>query len=367
MVNALIIVQYAISLVCEFAVFRMMLTGFETEFPLYSLVTTLIIGFLCASWVVIGGYAGVLRTDRFQLTIFGMACVVLLPYILGGQSAIVNVAMRVDAWAWPPVIATATWMTFTFATFVAFPDVWIRNFGTLERQDFGSRSFFAKGFALLIAALVPILALSCYAAAKLGSFDRVYDVQRSLDFFAALFREGPNFGPVHWLVAAAFLCVFITTVDTWLIGVVQHSAAMFRPTGRSSGVLIGIPFAFALGAAALSNVVSGEGIYILGLFVFPFLYMNVLLFCGQVWPAWRAAAGERAYLWSWLAGAGGTALQLASDWPNRMNNAPFIIWNAMLVEVAVYVAFASFGVPRHAYVELAKTVLGRFARKGERA
>src|SRR5207237_7756708 len=101
--------------------------------------------------------------------------------------------------------------------------------------------FFPLSFGCLMIILVPILMLTLYGAKDLAIFDRSYDVPRSLHYFTSLFIDSKISALLKILIAAAFLCVFLTTVNTWIIGMSQHLARV--PGFRAARMFLIIPFA----------------------------------------------------------------------------------------------------------------------------
>ncbi len=335
--NKLIICEYILALVCEFAVFQSFLVGMETDFPSFALIAGLMVGCLCAGYVAVGGYSGVLKTDIFQVLIFVGACCLFIPVIFSAESPIVVAMKDSRAWQWPPLVGPITWATFTFAAFLSFPDVWIRNFGTLSTERFSSRWFFPLSFILLLVALVPILALTCYGAEMEAAFDRSYNVQRSLDRFQNLFFTASIPPLSKWLIAAAFLCVFITTIDTWLIGLLQYvkDNRRFQDAKSSMALLFGA----SIGAVGVSSLMSGKVVYISGLFLFPFLYFNAFLFFGKLRESWRIPGAGRRYQFGWASGMLATAISIALNWHQSEALAPHIILVGL---VAQCIAFAIY-------------------------
>jgi len=339
-INRLIIVEYLVALLCEFAVFHNFLGGMDADFPSFSLLTSLMVAGLCAGYIVVGGYSGVLKTDIFQVLIFVGACLIFVPVIASPRGPIVAALSDSRAWAWPPWVGPITWASFTFAAFLSFPDVWVRNFGTLHRKRYSSGWFFPVSLGLLLIALVPILALTCYGAENIGNFDRSYDVQRSFDKFRTLFVSSSAAGLSKWLIAAAFLCVFITTIDTWLIGLLQYSKDNRRLKGTPQS--IAMLFGASIGAAIASHYMSGKFVYLIGLFLFPFLYLNMLLFFGKLRDKWSCEGSGRRYVLGWIAGMIATLAAILLNWSHREALAPHIIFIGMVAQCLAFAIYPLF-------------------------
>lgn len=335
--NRLVIAQYIVALVCEFAVLQNFLRGFEKDFPSFAFLSGLMIVILCAAYIIVGGYSGVLRTDVFQMLIFTGACLLFVPVLLSVTGPIVEAVRDEKAWCWPPWVGPVTWFTFTYATFLAFPDVWVRNFGTLSNKKFSNSWFFPASLALLLLALVPIVGLTCFGAESIGKFDRRYDVQGAFDFYRDTFISGTVHGLGKWLIAAAFICVFITTIDTWLIGILQYSDTSKRNSDASTAIILLL--AAGTGAVTFSHFMSGEWVYVLGLFLFPFIYLNTLLFFSKMKSEWSEQGAWRRYVFGWSFGMIGTCTSIALRWNDKEDFAPNIILLGMLSQ---FVAFAIF-------------------------
>ncbi len=272
---------------------------------------------------------------RWLRVIFNeVCCIIFLPQILSTSGPIALALHDEKAWQWPGSIGPITWACFTFVNFLAFPDVWIRNFGTLDAKHFASKWFFPTSLIFLLMVLIPVLALGCFAMENIQQFDRQYDVQRSYFFFKELFLNSSISELSKLFVAASFVSVFITTIDTWLIGVLQYSYNInFLKSFNSSSLLL---FSVSIITALIGNYIPGSAVYIVGLFVFPFLFLNALLFFSKINDKLYSYKGSLRYLLGWSSGIIATLIMIVVNYNDVENFAPHIILVGMLSQFAVF-------------------------------
>jgi len=330
----IIVTQYFLAITLEFAVFQNLLSPLNTEIAHASLYLGFIVALLCSAYVIIGGYAGVLRTDLFQMIVFGIGIGVLIFSIANGPTNSLSAFTASGFWSFAPLIGSITWFTFTFAVFLAFPDVWIRVFGTLDSKQFCTRTFFPLSFILLSLALLPILYLSAQAAKDIGVFDFRYDVQRCYDFFVNQFVE-LEVGPLGRIfIVCSFLAMFVTTIDTWLIGIAQH-VSRFRRKKRGSALILWV-FTASIMAVSLSSLMDGRAIFMIGLHLFPFIYFNSLLFLVNVFDFFEKDRMSGVLITGLIVGLVVTFFQITSYGSRAEEHAPDIIFWAMIAQISTF-------------------------------
>lgn len=275
--------QYAIALVLEFSVLKDFLYGiFDSN--LQVAIVGIVVAALCGSYVVVGGYLGVLRTDFFQLVVVGSAFAYLISNNWAETKQLAWTAFdSQNIGGWYPI----AWITIALTAavwFFASPDMWVRNFSSLQGSVGKRRLMIAGTWLGLIFLLVPLtlLGLAQLNSSTGGPIHR-FDVPVVLEFFVGAFSNPNNtvFDPVgRQFAVAGFLCIFITTIDTWLIGTVQHALGSDR---RRAGYARLFPFVFSIGALILGALLPNEFILPFGLLIFPFYFFNPILFISEAW------------------------------------------------------------------------------------
>lgn len=344
-INLIIIVKYQLSLILEFAVFQVFLTPFERDFPAFAPAVLTAVGGLCATYVVLGGYRGVVKTDLFQVLVFVVACLAIIPTAWENAGTVSAMFTNPRARSFPDATGTLVWIAFTFACFAGFPDVWIRNFGTIPSTTSRGRRFWFVNLAALLAVFLPIIVLTAYGAQMKNVFDHVYDVDRAFIYYRDLYFNSSSSLFVKLLIAAAFLCIFVTTINTWLIGISQHAKA--APGLKSGRVYVLAPFAAVAVSVVGSRLVDGDTVYAMGLYLFPLLFISMFVLLYRAAPFLKTYSGPITLILSCFAGIVTTTTCLIARWDSRHENAPYIIWLTLIV-MSAFVA-ASCGI-RFAFI-----------------
>ncbi len=314
------IIQYMIALNIEFAT---IIYFFKTVFPISSPALIFIIsilGLLCATYVSVGGYSGVLRTDFFQLTIFiiGFLLIFIKAWPQSGELVANNLSFKnIEPVNIFPLI---TFIIFSAANFSSFPDVWVRNISTLNFPNKNAIKYLIASFAFLVFLMIPITIIGFLQIDSLDSFSQTFDVPRTLQFYTSAFINSKLIVSNHlvmWFLVASFLCVFITTVDTWLIGIMQHT---YRHIKRNELVLL-MPFATIILTLSFAFFMNQEKRLIVGLFLFPILFCSTFTFVLIISPHYKNEVGfNTLFLYFLLSEASTLGL--------------ILLWNQKLEEMA---------------------------------
>ncbi|MBU4319372.1 MAG: hypothetical protein KKF30_19095 [Proteobacteria bacterium] len=89
----------------------------------------------------------------------------------------------------------------------------------------------------------------------------------------------------RWFIISSLLCAFITTIDTWLIGTIQHSVRDYRRV--NTDLLTLSPFFLVVISLAIVMILFNvpKGIYVVGLLIFPFLFFNSIFLIAGAFPS----------------------------------------------------------------------------------
>lgn len=331
------VLQYGLFIIIEFAVLAQIIDRIF-EAPVKTKAIVLIIAFLCATYSVVGGFSGVLRTDLFQV---GVVSISLLVICFKYSPQIWSVCADSLVPARIGIVRPLTWVTvmlFTFAWFSSWPDVWIRNMGTLE-GSVRQRTLAICGTALgIIIFLIPLTILALVPLTELSEPTGKFEVDRAITFFGGMFRRlasDPLQGAVTWLVTSSFICIFITTIDSWLIGVVHHVCMRLRQRKVESVRLL--PYALAIGGAIIGISVPAKGILAIGLFAFPCLFLNTLFLISEAWLRWRIAIPGKSYMLALASGLLVTLVCVVVFWEDLEGKGQHTIFASA---VAVYGVWA---------------------------
>lgn len=321
--STIFIIQYMIALIIEFST---IMYFFDTAFPISTpaLVCIIsVIGFMCATYVSVGGYSGVLRTDFFQLTIFLLGYIFIfmkaLPY--SGELVSDNLSLKnlvpVDS------LPLITVVLFTAANFSSFPDVWVRNISSLKFPHKKATKYIILSFIFLVLLMVPATIIGFLQVDGLKSFSQTFDVPRTLEFYTSAFANSDILNTnslLMWFLVGSFLCVFVTTVDTWLIGIMQHTYTHFK---RNEFVLL-MPFIAVLFSLAISFFMDQEKILIVGLFLFPCLFLSALVFVMIISSNYKEKVGFQNLFYYFLFSQTVT-LQLILYWNQELEKMAYAI------------------------------------------
>ena len=137
-------------------------------------------------------------------------------------------------------------------------------------------------------------------------------------------------------IAASFASIFITTIDTWLIGILQYSSNSKKLNGFKASTLL--LFGVSISSALVANYISASSVYIIGLFLFPFLFLNALLFLGKINTRLHSYKGSLRYICGWMSGLITTLIMIIAYWRTVEDMAPHIIFVSMVIQITVFVA-----------------------------
>lgn len=170
----------------------------------------------------------------------------------------------------------------------------------------------------LILTVIPLTILGVYPLLNTSDIDMSYDVPRTHRTFADLFAQSTvlKTDPIAlWLVIAAMICAFITTVDTWLIGIMQHLASTVRV--RRDDIVIISPYAMVLIGAIGATMLSGKLFLAVGLYLFPYLFFNTLFFLCEVFPSLKRFTGPWQLMGCLFIGFLITTGMIATNWSDQ--------------------------------------------------
>lgn len=339
-ITFLFIAQYLIVMVLEFGVLNSFVTLLFPDLPT-PLIVTAPIGILCATYTSSGGYSGVLRTDLFQVIVFVFGSFYLAFYAaLPATLEVVTREFRIENVAPLPWIPPTTFVLMTAAGFCAFPDVWIRNVSTMNLPRAAKLRWLNGSVVCLIASVIPLTILGTYPLLDSTNVDLIYDVPRTHSTFVELFAHSKllKTDPIAlWFVISAMICAFVTTVDTWLIGIMQHLASVVRV--RREDVVIVSPYVMVLVGAIGATALHGKLFLAIGLYVWPYLFFNTLFFIIEVFPSVKCVVLPWHVILCLAVGFFITTVMVATNWSQeQLERIPDSV--ILLSAIGIYTTFA---------------------------
>lgn len=307
--------QYLLALISEFGV---LISFLRDIFPVGSsapLAIAMLIAFLCATYTAAGGYSGILRTDLFQLCVFLVGLSYLSWKLWEPLTGLIEDVLILENCPTPPFGPPATYVLFTIAGFGAFPDTWVRNFTTIRTSKDESFKHLSVSVIGLLFVLVPLTVLGLLVFKQTDKLDFRFDCLRTHDAFVGQFLSAPVISQdplLRWFIVACLLCAFITTIDTWLIGIAQHARRFRR--GISVEILNISPFFAVFVSVAVAAMLSNRGVFVTGLLIFPFLFFNWVFLAAGVFPNVKAFQNRFILLTAIGAGVLMTVAQVILKW-----------------------------------------------------
>lgn len=320
--------QYLMLVILEFSLLFLIFKQLFANDQFSSMAIVLIVGLLCASYTSLGGFIGVLKTDLFQLLV-----------VIAGTCGVAFIVPVNDLNAWDIVLTKKNWpqteflpvltfFTMVIVLFSSFPDVWVRNFSTvcLSKKKRKAMLFFSCFFLVATVCALTLLGL-VHVKYLNGNFSQTYSVGRSVDFYVELFKKYAQTNKTslaRWYVFAPIICIFITTIDTWLVGFMQHFCIIVK-NGRQLKYSIW-PFILVLIGITIGSTLSSHAVLAFGFFVFPFLYLNPIICELVISPRLRSLGGEKIAILSFCVGCAVNLLMVCKNFENLEVKAPEIIF-----------------------------------------
>jgi hypothetical protein len=288
---------------------------------------------LSGVYVSLGGYAGVLRIDLFQVLLIGGSLYYLFPRLESAAAsarAALSIPQTLTVSSWPMLIAC---IGCAFAIHFAMPDLWTRNIGTFQDPSLGktARRRLAISGVLLFAAAIPFIILALALLSSRGQILNSVELPSTIVSLRALMAEAKLTGQETWWFVGGFLCISITALNTWLIAIAQHLAATRRGVTRE--VLYVTPFLAALVGFVVSAVVDGRNYAAFGLLgtVFAFANVAVLLVASIARRRISAPRTLRVYYATCLAVTVILLVLWRAEWPARIHEVA--LWQLAMAAV----------------------------------
>lgn len=181
--------------------------------------------FVCASYVSVGGFIGVLTTDLFQMIIYCIP-IIMVVFDLVESWSLQKILPIIDMklWSKPTHLFYFGGFILTACYYFAWPDLWVRNISTLKRTNkpvIAPMWWSALG---ILVAVAPGVIIGLYALDALGGL-KVVNADYLLNFIVMPIKNilmTSSDSTFILMVLASLVCVFVTTTDTLLIGFVQN-------------------------------------------------------------------------------------------------------------------------------------------------
>lgn len=223
--------MYFILIVAEFALARMVFATMLGQPEYVAFIVLLLLAAMCAMYTALGGFVGVLRTDLFQAFIIGVALYFVAANFWPQMWQVVVNTQGRGFWDFSDIRLFVAAVIIVFAYHFGMPDLWCRNFGTLWNDPRTRLTWPLKVGALgiLVIVTVPLLVGLAHLDVH-GQLVKTVDSTEVRSFIRRAIVELSNHadGPrILWWLWGAVICMFVTTVDTWLMAISQHSGQAF--------------------------------------------------------------------------------------------------------------------------------------------
>jgi len=287
-------VLYFSVIILELTVARNLLNELFPGSELYSIFIVLFISILCATYTSLGGFIGVLRTDLFQLIVFEIGCILVIANSMEKIKYALNVTFHRELFMVGDPLIFFGILFFIIAYNFSWPDLWIRNVSSLDHSSKFNIKPLAYGGVGIIIAVIPLslLGLHIFVINKgpTHSMDAIV-VMRSIASIIATkeFIEHHSFA-LWWLLGGG-MCLFITSIDTWLIGIMQHSKLKDKHASSEQFKLY--PYWIVLPAFLLSILVNNALYYSIGVVVTLVLFSNAMIIFMATFPVKNLARVNR--------------------------------------------------------------------------
>lgn len=330
----LMLVQYFLLLTAEYVVFLTLLKGI-LQSPFAAYLITIAVSFMCGCYTSIGGFRGVLKTDFFQLTLFFFGIIFLLS--TNFHSIIELATFNLNEANLDKNFCKVSWysfgviVTFTAAFFCSFPDVWIRNFSTLKRnKDSKIKTMYGSCVGGMMIFMGITFILASPIVAEIPVFKQTYNTYLPLERMIFYFNSKPilahniNF---LWYFFITLVCVYVTTMDTWLIGLMQHSSKKIQSALHKVSF---IPFVYLFFVILIGSVISKELFYVCGILLFPSFTFNLIVFAFEIASPNTPGLNSRELTWFLISSFVITILQCVYHY-GELGHFGVIIWGRTLL------------------------------------
>ena len=130
-------------------------------------------------------------------------------------------------------------------------------------------------FVVMILMLIPYTFLGMPAIDSVYTFSREYDANGTISYYARLFSESHfiiNDPIIGWFIVASFVCIFVTTIDTWLIGLMQN---IVHPENVSNPYrVVALPYICSVIPSLFAFFLPARALLLIGLISFPLMFFN---------------------------------------------------------------------------------------------
>lgn len=334
LITFIVPIAYIIVMVLEYSILKefMSLALGNNDLSVFLFILT--ISIFCITFITVGGYSGVLWTDIFQLILFIGALIFL---IINAPDSLLHKslgALSAKNFSLNGKLPAFVWVLIAFSYFAAFPDAWVRNFSSLFSmgdKKVKSPIYLIMSFAFIIIALLLITSLTFSSLSNKTHFSYKFDINTTINYYSARFSHIINDSErfyTGWFALGAFLSVFLTTINTWMIGYLQH-VSIYKNRKPKLYRLLSNPIYLIVLVTLLGFMVSSKILLYVGLFWFPLGFINILLFLRAAFPRMKNICSTRLLLVAAIAGIFSTGLTE-------------IIWTSCLQENAYLVILLSY-------------------------
>jgi hypothetical protein len=274
---------YILFLLVEFIIVKMLLKAMFPNSESLIYVTLFVLTFMCATYVSVGGFVGVLNTDIFQLITFIAASSLIFILAHTDFSQTISTAYQNASLSISDIKMYPGFFLFMLLYCFAWPDLWVRNIGSLgykNKFSIPSISWALLGIAFVIfpCFIAAIILRGSAEPTELIPLPKIMEIVVNPLSNNTFFLSSPL---ATLMIIVAGFCMFITTVDTWLLGVSQH--LFYNSKDTPINIVRLLPFMVSGVVWSISYFIDYSPLfYLLGLLMSQILLGNfvVLLMSG---------------------------------------------------------------------------------------
>jgi len=310
------IILFTISISLELSIFNYLIKVYFVDDIILSRILTFMLISVCLMYVYIGSYLGVLKTDTFQLFVIIVALIMinyaLYDYLLHAGLDIAEISrisfsnfekINYDHNNLLNTIFQIVILVFVISMwFIAMPDFWIRNIGTLKSEN-DQRKAIKRSVIFLMPLAVMIIIFAFYLKTIFAwSSDSEAPFYSLMKFIGVLISKKEMLGQTedifHNMINgtvnqfilivctfALFTLILLTTLNTFLITTAQLRSIMKSYTKQNIQQSDPRAFVFIVGAIASvhtillqKSIFAGWGTFAASLF----LYKSSVMFTALI-------------------------------------------------------------------------------------
>jgi hypothetical protein len=322
----------------EFFVGKALLDHLFPTTKALGLIILLFIGFLCATYTSVGGFVGILRTDFFQLWVIVIGCILML---VNAPVNIGNILASTKNYIFFKEMDFSVFITcIMFGVMYHFssPDLWIRNVGTLRENNKPTIKPLIWGGIGILIILIPFCLFSLNILAKkqllVQSLDIILLTNTIANYLTDTHFVELNFVTIWWLIGGG-ICIFITSVDTWLIGILQHHI-FFVKTYEHKDISL-YPYWIIFVSILVAISINYDIFIVIGLYGSLLAHFNTIVIISSIIKIKKSIDMKRVFKIYFAVGAIFTLIETIFYWPNLESYIQHVIITHSFLSLAVLI------------------------------